>query len=196
MGKEVINRVHKLAEEEDQPKIASNFKFEWRLEGALIEDDEESDKNENIEELSIAGAAINPTLMDIDKGYEPHIMEEQDNDYEVILQDEDNMEEPQVQRNMNEDEEGLLDEHADTVICHDDVEGELDEEQGKINNEGDGDQQQEGEDDEHGDVDEENSTPVQPLRTTGRIRKPTNSHRNAYEREFSHAILGKKICQG
>ena len=51
MGNDVIGRVHTVVKVEWQPKIASNFKFEWRLDGEVIDkvkDDEEAD---NIDEF-------------------------------------------------------------------------------------------------------------------------------------------------
>ena len=38
MSEDIIDRVHQMAKSELQPKVAENFKFEWRLEGEEIHD--------------------------------------------------------------------------------------------------------------------------------------------------------------
>ena len=55
IAEEVINRVHELALEENQPLITNNFKYEWRLdEEQVIEEDEESEGEQNGEEIEDA----------------------------------------------------------------------------------------------------------------------------------------------
>ena len=43
----MISRVHQLAEAESQPRIADNFKFEWRLEGEGINSVHGDNKDKN-----------------------------------------------------------------------------------------------------------------------------------------------------
>ena len=155
----MINRVHELAEEEDQQKIASNFKFEWSLEGVLIEDDEGDHDNDDVEELLAENTTINPPLMDVDGDHAPRIMEEQDDDYEVILEGKDNNEEPQVYTDISEEEGEFIEKPIDVEIDHDDVEEELGEELDETYNEGD-DKQHHGErNDEHGNANKKTITP-------------------------------------
>ena len=62
-----------MAELEGQPKITSNFKFEWRVDEEMIVDDEDNDEIEDIGELLQSVVLPMPQIMDLDDD------EEQDN---------------------------------------------------------------------------------------------------------------------
>ena len=52
VGEDVINRVHTLAIEDDQPKIDANFMYEWEIGGeAAFPEEEEDEQGENVDEL-------------------------------------------------------------------------------------------------------------------------------------------------
>ena len=56
IGEEVINRVHAIARDENQPLIADNFVYEWKLEGEEIVEQENENENdeEDVSELLIS----------------------------------------------------------------------------------------------------------------------------------------------
>ena len=51
IGEDIINRVHAIARDENQPMIADNFVFEWRLEGEEIMEQENENDEEDVSEL-------------------------------------------------------------------------------------------------------------------------------------------------
>lgn len=51
IGEDIINRVHAIARDENQPMIADNFVFEWRLEGEEIMEQENENDEEDVNEL-------------------------------------------------------------------------------------------------------------------------------------------------
>ena len=68
MSEDVIDRIHQMAKSELQPKVAENFRFEWRLEAEEIRD-VVSDKDEvETEELLCSKERPIPQIMEIDEG--------------------------------------------------------------------------------------------------------------------------------
>ena len=195
MGEAIIDRVHELAEKEGQPKIASNFKFERRLEGALIEDDKDDQQDEDVNELLVTDEGPKPQILEIDDDHEPHIMDEGDDDYETNMDDEDRIEKLPANDVVNNENEYPLAEPAVADLIGDDIDMEqvleMDGNEDKDNGE-----PQDGDvgvkEDEHA---EEADKAITASRA-GRARMPTNSHRNMYEREFTHTILGDKSRPG
>ena len=68
VSEDMIGRVHQMTELELQPKVADNFKFEWRLDGVEIDDVVDDDDDEvGIEELLQEDERLAPQLVEIDE---------------------------------------------------------------------------------------------------------------------------------
>ena len=70
VGDDVIERVHNLAKNGGQPKVTSNFKFEWRSDGEGVIETEQDESDDNEEEVAKLMMPVNlsaPVIMEVDE---------------------------------------------------------------------------------------------------------------------------------
>ena len=67
MGGDVINRVHELALKEGQPKINTNFKYQWTADNEIFDEEDNEEEIKDIDELLHQITATQPTIDEYDE---------------------------------------------------------------------------------------------------------------------------------
>ena len=207
VSEDVIDRVHELATLEKQPKVDANFKFEWRLDGEEIGDEVNNIKDIDVEELLENEENNQPMILDVSDDEED--VESVDDDEEDEQCPDEEHEEVIVDDAASEGEEGnggnddesINDNEGEDHTVENPVGGQDGDEHeneclgaaiadlpliadGDDNSAGNASNVEVDDGDAEADVIRERSDTRTGLR---QLRKPINSHRNKYEREFTHA---------
>ena len=116
IGIDVINIVSNIRRSEDQPIVASNFRFQWGPDGEDIDDDSDLDDDDEDDDVLLSP----PNMLIIDKD-EVETSDEQidDVDEELGAQDNDNNDDSHELDEYQDDDDNMLIEDDVEDACHD-----------------------------------------------------------------------------
>ena len=205
MGEDVINRVHRLAEEEVQLLVAENFKYEWRTGNEIVYDDEGNDTYDEVNELLQTNRRDTPLLQvdneNCDSDHSDSDDDDEDKNVSLLLQ---RVYDSDSDSDNDADEDDHEENMDDTVNNIETVENN--EELG-ANTEcvmEDTDTECGGNETIREDVTEDDTESIAEMKlnqpTVRRSRrpglrnstKPPGSHRNRYEKEFNYTTTSTK----